>query len=126
MKLTSEAVQRIISDCLYKEDEITDEAVLVEGIRSKYGFHPDRLMNNKTEIGELLTELPEEFHTGTGDGWSFLNACVTKEGSQWGEHRDVEALMVLGLATEQVSYLMPRDMWKLMPGGMPYFKVEII
>ena len=32
-------------------------------------------------------------------------------------------LIVLGIATAQARWLMPRDMWPSLPGGMPYFAV---
>ncbi len=128
MKLTSEAVHKIMADCMFTDSEINsglpDNAVLVEGIINNFGFHPGRLETHKAEIAELLAELPDNFQAGGGGGWSFLNACLTKKGDQWGEHRDIEALLALGIATDQAKYLLSRDMWTSMPGGMPYFVVE--
>ena len=90
---------------------------------NNYGFHPDRLETHKTEIAELLAELPDNFQAEIGGGWSFLNACMTKDDKQWGEHRDIECLVALGIATDQAKWMMPRDMWSILPGGMPYFSV---
>lgn len=132
MKLTANAVAEILSDCLYTDEEIPngeppEDAVLVEGVLSNFGLHPGRLETHKAEIAELLAQLPTNFQPlpDGGGGWSFLNACMTEGGVQWGEHRDIERLVVLGIATEQASFSMPRDMWSILPGSLPYFGVKI-
>jgi hypothetical protein len=33
-------------------------------------------------------------------------------------------LLVLGIATEQATILLPREVWKTLPGGMPYFSIK--
>ena len=124
-KLTAERVGEIIKDCFFREGEDSSNPVMAEGIMRTCGFHSSRLEKHKDEIGDLLRELPAEFHRGTGDGMSFLNACMTKDGDQWGEHPDVEALLILGIATKQAIILLPRAMWKALPGGMPYFVVTV-
>jgi hypothetical protein len=120
-KLTTSAVEDIFKKCLFTEGEDTSNAMIVEGINMKFGFHPGRLEENKAAIRELLYELPDEFIKG--GGWTFLNACVDKEGNQWGEHRNIEQLLCLGLATKQAGYVMTRDYWNIFPGGMPYIFV---
>jgi len=122
--LTAESVQEVFFECMFKDGEDTSQAVLVEGIVSKFGFHPGRLAENKEAIHSLLMELPPNFRESDGGGWSFLQACITQTGVQWGEHRNVEQLIALGLASKEVAYLMPREMWSAMPGGMPYFVVK--
>jgi len=108
-------------DCLFKDGEDTSNLVRVEGIFSNFGFHPDRLENHKHEIVEMLNELPEQFHENTGGGWSFLNACMDKHGNQWTDlHRVMEQLFVLGIGINRVEYVLQRDMWRILPGGMPY------
>ena len=121
MELTSENVNSIFTSCLYEDGEATDNAIMVEGIVSKFGFHPDRLKLHEKEIMELLLQLPKQFQQKTGGGWTFLNACMTESGTQWGEHLNIEQLLTLGLATKKVKYLVPREMWSALPGGMPYF-----
>lgn len=125
-KLTAQRLEEIFKNCFYKDDEITDEgpiipAVEVEGIICKFGFHPIRLNEYKLEIEQMLTELPEQFKEG--GGWSFLNATLTKEGRLWGEHKNIEQLMCLGMAIGKVKYNLARDLWTALPGGMPYFYV---
>lgn len=122
-ELTSEAVARIVQECLFKEGEDTSKAVIANGVMMKMGFHPERLDEHRAEILSLLLQLPEQFQNNKGGGWSFLNACIRADGFQWGEHRDIDALLCLGLATKYAKLNLPREMWKMFPGGMPYFTV---
>ena len=121
--LSAKNVESVFFDCLFRDGEDTSKAKIVEGIVRKFGFHPERLQQHRTDIAEMLGELPDEFQADKGGGWSFLNACMTKSGDLWGEHQNIEQLLVLGLATQQASLLMPREMWSAFPGGMPYFAV---
>lgn len=123
MILTASNVETIFIDCLFKDDEDRSAAIIAEGIVNTFGFHPDRLQSHKTEISGMLDELPDTFKQGHGGGDSFLNACMTNTGIQWGEHKKMEELLALGIATGQAAMLMPRNMWCLLPGGMPYFVV---
>lgn len=122
-------LNEVLIDCLFKEEEIVDgkpivEPVKVVGIMREFGFHPGRLESHKEEINGMLDQLPEKFHEGVGGGYSFLNACMDKEGNQWGEHSTVELLMCLGTAIGRVAYCLPREIWGALPGGMPYFVVK--
>jgi hypothetical protein len=54
---------------------------------------------------------------------SFLNACMTKDDNQWGEHQNMEQLLALGIAIGYARILLPRNMWSVLPGGVPYFSV---
>ncbi len=124
MKLTSSDVEKIFIDCLFSEGENTSESVIVEGVRSNMGFHPDRILEHREEIINLVNELPDDFRAGSkAGGQSFLNAMVDKYNNHWGEHQSVEQLVCLGLAVGVIKYLMPKEMWTMLPGGMPYFQV---
>ncbi|HUS49556.1 MAG TPA: hypothetical protein VMZ91_05290 [Candidatus Paceibacterota bacterium] len=125
MKNMTSEVHNTIMDCLYDvpPKNIT-EAVIVDGITKKFGFNPVKIEKNKEKIISFLEELPETFFEDTGGGWSFLNACVDKNGELWGEQRAVEELVCLGIAIEKVSFLFPRDVWKTLPGGVPYFVIK--
>ena len=123
----SERVEAIFCDCLFCDEEITDgkppeDAILVKGIVSNFGMHPNRVGEHKEEIRELLNLMPDSFHTGEdkGGGTSFLNLCMTKDERQWGEHRNMEQLVVLAIAADLGKYCMPREMWSMFPGGVPY------
>ena len=130
MKLTSKNVTDIIRDCLWKPEEILspdtlpDNTVFGEGITMRMGFNPERLQEHKEDVRSMLLELPETFLASKGGGWSFLNACITKDGVQWGEHRNVEELILLGNALGLVKFTVPRALWSAFPGGMPYFTVK--
>ena len=125
MKLTAENVEEVIVDCLFKDGEVKDQAVIVEGITHKFGFHPDRLNNHKENIHSMLKQLPDSFQKDSGGGMSFLHACNDKDGNQWtGLHKTMDGLFVLGFATEQAELCLPREMWDALPGGMPYIVVK--
>lgn len=129
-ELTAVAVEKILVDCLFKDEEMPDPktppegAILVQGVINNYGFHPERVASHKTEIVGLLEELDSSFHASGGGGMSFLNACVDKNGRQWGEHRNIEQLYVLGAAIGAASFPLPKQMWGMMPGGMPYIVID--
>lgn len=123
--LTAKKVEEILVDCLFKEEEETDDAIIVEGIIQSYGLHPGRLESHHEEIVALLNELPDEFKASSvGKGWSFLAACYDRHGNLWGQHPDMERLFVLGLAIQYVKLLMTRDFWSALPGGMPYYQIH--
>lgn len=74
----------------------------------------------------MLLQLPKEFQKGSGSGGgiSFLNACNDVSGKQWTDsHQVMEQLFALGIGCNKVKCLMPREMWKVLPGGMPYYVV---
>lgn len=125
MELTAERVDAIFRDCLFREGEDTTGYVEADGIVHPVGFHPGRLKSHELEIAELLDELPDEFKKTGGGGWSFLNACMDKHGNQWGEHLNMEQLFQLGAGVGKVSLALPRAMWPILPGGMPYYVVDL-
>lgn len=131
MKLDAIKVRKIFLDCLYSEDRIKSstkeglmkEAILVKGIVTNVGFDPKKIAIHKPEIIELLDELPNEFKHEVSGGYSFLKACVDKNGNHWGEHRSMEQLFMLGMACKRVRCLFPRELWSMLPGGVPYYEV---
>lgn len=123
MKLSSENVERIFHECL--ADNTTD-LIPVEGIRMKPAFSIKKLAKHEREISEMLGQLPDKFHKGKGDGWTFLNMCMDKSGKQWTDfHTVCDMLVCLGLATGLLSFVLPRDLWNVFPGGMPYVAVFV-
>ncbi len=124
-KLNPKTVNKIFHDSLFGEGEDTSHYVEAHGVMLRVGFHPERLESHRAAIKEMLAELPTEFQQLGGGGWSFLNACNDKHGNQWtGEHRTIELLVLLGIAIGKVKFQLPRDVWKVLPGGMPYFVIE--
>ena len=119
-----ERVNAIFMDCLFKDGEDTSNHVKAEGITKNVGFHPDRLESHKAEIEAMLDELPEQFKESVGGGWSFLNACNDKHGNQWtGFHQRMEQLFQLGIGIGKVKCQLPREIWSVLPGGVPYYSI---
>jgi hypothetical protein len=120
MKLTSENVETIFMDCLF-EDKIDENNIIhVNGIVAKFGLNKIKVEKHKDDIYDMLKQLPKEFQIG----WSFLNACMDKDGNQWtGLHRIMEQLFVLGIAAGKAKFMMPKELWMAFPGGMPYLGV---
>ena len=118
-------VESIFIDCLFREGEHTTNHVAAEGIVNNVWFNAARLDQHREEIEVLLKQLPDQYMKSGGGGWSFLNACNDKHGNQWtGLHQRMEQLIQLGIGLGRVSYSIPREMWSVLPGGMPYFVVN--
>ena len=81
MELTSENVNEVFTDCLFKEDENTDNHIKAEGIQNTIGFHPGRIESHKEDVKTMLECLPDDFQAEKGGGMTFLNACNDKDGS---------------------------------------------
>jgi len=123
--LDPERVEAIFLDCLFKDGEDTSNHIVAEGISRTVGLNPERVEGHKAEIEALLDELPDQFKATGGGGDSFLNACQDKHGNQWtGFHQRMEQLFQLGIAIGKVEYQLPRDVWSILPGGMPYLVVK--
>lgn len=117
----SELTSNAFMDCLFKEGEDTTNHVKVEGITSMFGLHPQRLEEKRELVTVLLAELPAEFK----EGWSFLNLCTTKDGEQWTDmHLVCEQLVVMAIGLGLMEYCMPREMWVILPGGVPYLMIK--
>ena len=131
MKLDAIKVREIFLDCMYSEvrvnsstkEELMKEAILVKGIVTNVGFDPEKITMYKSEIIELLDELPDEFKHEVAGGYSFLEACEDKHDNHWGGHRSMEQLFMLGMACKRVRCLFPRELWSMLPGGVPYYEV---
>jgi hypothetical protein len=124
-------INEIIRDCLFNEEEVRaangnlpEGCVKAISVRLHLGFHPGRLESHRKEVREMLMELPITFRKSVGGGWSFLNACTDKDGNMWGQHRDIDELLALGIALGYISFSLPREFWPSLPGGMPYFTFD--
>jgi hypothetical protein len=116
-------VGEMFVSCLFDDSEVVNgqpilEPVIVQGIMGKFGFHPVRLEEQRKYIIPLIEQLSDGFK---GDGESFLNMCMTKEGELWtGSHQTCEQLMVLSIGLKIASYTFERETWTDLPGGVPY------
>ena len=124
MNLTAENVTNTFMNCLFQEGENTDNHIVGEGVMTKVGFNPERLKEATPKIEEMLNDLPDSFKANGGGGMSFLNMCQDKNDNQWtGMHQTVDQLVCLGNASGKLKFLMPKEMWSILPGGMPYLVV---
>lgn len=123
--LTSDTVEATFTACLAKDNEPSDNKVTVNGIVHNFLFDKVACEAHKSIIRDMLRELPQEFREECGGEWSFLKACYDTFESQWtGEHFMMEKLFALGMATDQAQCLLSREMWRVLPGGMPYYMVS--
>ncbi len=122
MKLTAPAVYELAKKCANVGEN--GDAIKVEGIITNYLFSKSRLEEHTDEIVGLLHELPDEFLQKYGLGWSFLQAAFDKHGNHWGEHPSMELLFALGIGVGKVEFILPREMWVNLPGGMPFVVIK--
>jgi len=127
-------VEDAFRECLYKPEEIQnlpkgevpEGAVIVDGIQCRFGFHPERLEQQRDKVTTWLRALPHEFRKNGGGGWSFLNACSQANGVQWtGLHERMEQLFCLATGLKLAECQTPREMWSVLPGEMPYYVVLV-
>lgn len=119
MRLTHQNVESVFKDCLADTDEY------VKGVCIKVAFNREKIVEHEKDIMQMLMQLPKQFHKPGGCGWSFLNMCIDKDGNQWTDyHQTQDKLVCLGRAIGAVEFLMPRDLWKVFPGGMPYIVIN--
>lgn len=128
------AVEAAYVSCLHTDEEMAslpdgadapEGAIIVQGVINRHGFHPDRVETQREQVSEWLAALPEMFRKTPSGGWSFLNACVDRNDEQWtGLHLRMDQLIALGQALGLAGWVLPDpEMWKMLPGGMPYFWV---
>lgn len=120
MQLTHQNVEAVFADCLADTAEYTLKGVLIE-----VAFNREKIVEHEQDIMQMLMQLPKEFHRPGGCGWSFLNMCIDKNGNQWNDfHQTQDKLVCLCRSIGAVEFLMPRDLWKALPGGMPYIVIN--
>lgn len=122
-KVSADDVRELYRSCLLNDDEVKDDMpvvdfILGEGVMSVSVFNSDRIDASRDKIRSLFDRIIPD----GCDNISFLNLCVDKNDNLWtGEHSTVDLLVQLGVATGDISYLVPRKEWKSLPGGMPVF-----
>lgn len=120
MCLTHQNVEEVFKDCLANTTEYTLKGVCIE-----VAFNREKIAEHEQDIMQMLMQLPIQFHRPGGCGWSFLNMCIDRDGNQWTDyHQTQDKLVCLGRAIGAVEFLMPRDFWKALPGGMPYIVIN--
>lgn len=123
-------IDAILKDCLFTEEEMVDGKppegyIEVDAVVNRFGFHPERIESHREEVEAMLAQLPSEFQRSGGGGMSLLNGCVDKDGNQWtGFQQNVGHLFALGMALGKVGFVLPREMWSTLPGGVPYYVIN--
>lgn len=120
MKLTSNAVTELFLACCFKSGEMYENAIEEEGVTIRIGFKKASLEEHKSKILELLDQVPGEFRTTGGGGWTLMNFCFDVQEMKWGELLEAQELMLLGMAIGRVVYLNARADWPVQPMGLPY------
>lgn len=114
-------IDSLFTSCLFRDGEPTDGAVMVEGITAHFGFHPDRLQAAVPELRALVdSTVPDAFMSGGGGGSSFLALAFDRLGCHWAEHPTLQQLVVMCIGAGLADYCLPREVWPVLPGGMPY------
>lgn len=125
MELTPENVETVLLDCLYAEEpDDVSEPIIVTGLTFKLAFDPAKIQSHLLEIHSMLMQLPDDFMASGGGGMTFLAMNVRNDGVQWGQHRDMEKLVLLGLAINMITFPLPREYWPSLPGNVPYILIK--
>ena len=120
MELNSKNVFQVFARCLLREGEENEGSLEVEALTVTLTLHVGRLMKHKADILDMLHQLPECFESSSGA--SFVKASFKRSGEQWTRnHREVEALIILGLGAGVLSCPLPKRLWNLLPDGMPRY-----
>lgn len=126
MQLNARNVEHIFFECLTESLQDTPDAIKVQGINITPVFRPAQLDVYRADIISMLESLPDEFHVGLGNGWTFLNMCIDRNGVQWTDfHRTCDYLLCLGIGIGAIEYtIKQRDLWRMFPGEMPYITIN--
>ena len=117
-------LHEICLDSLFNEEELKEgvEYCPGYGVLHNFGFKPEKIEEYAEEVKDILSNLEEGFFTPHGE--SFLKLPFDKMGQQWGEHANAEELVLIGSATGYVDFSIPRIIWNLMPGSVPFITVS--
>lgn len=133
--LTAQRVNELCQRIACTEEEVTPKfmesrlledkpknVLIVMGSVFTAAFDKVRLKAAREDIIELWDQLLPHFRFDhESKGASFLDMCVNADREQWGEHPNMESLLLLGIGLGIVRYCFSaRNMWQALPGGMPY------
>lgn len=123
MLISAERIHEIFHDCLFREGEPHEVFLPARGLTMNVGLHPQRTESYADEIHSILLNLPDEFQEKSGGGYTFMNMVLDKDGNHCMEQMTAQELLMLGLATGWACTPMPRELWAVLPGGVPYIMV---
>lgn len=125
----SKKVNDLMLACLINKPEFDandPDAVVVEGLTAKFVFSREALETARGEYLQLAQEhLDDKFKKSIGEGYSFLGLPFNKRGEQVCEHPTAQGFLVLGLGMGVAEYCLPKELWVVLPGGVPYVAFDI-
>lgn len=122
MQLTAKNVEKVFLDCFLKEGYTDETKVIpVNSVTGNFGFDPDKIEKYSEDIHDMISQLHPNFDE-KNQGYTFMNLPFKGENNeQWGEQRNGDQLMALGLASGWMKLtLEDKDIWAALPGGVPY------
>ena len=126
--INSDRVLKVFEECLIGSSKSSEgePTIQVEGVQCIFTFSSPKLESYRKLITGWLSLLPHTFRRSGGGGWSFLQACCQEDGVQWtGFHQSMDQLFCLGMGLDLVKNQLPRNFWSSLPGGMPYYVIEM-
>lgn len=122
MQLTAKNVEKVFLDCFLKEGYTDETKVIpVNSVTGNFGFDPDKIEKYSEDIRDMISQLHPNFDE-KNQGYTFMNLPFKGENNeQWGEQRNGDQLMALGLASGWMKLtLEDKLIWAALPGGVPY------
>lgn len=122
MQLTAKNVEKVFLDCFLKEGYTDETKVIpVNSVTGNFGFDPDKIEKYSEDIHDMINQLHPNFDE-KNQGYTFMNLPFKGENNeQWGEQRNGDQLMALGLASGWMKLtLEDKLIWAALPGGVPY------
>lgn len=108
----------------HDQKAMMEKSVIVHGITQNLAFQPENLEVHRAEVSRFLQALDSSFMESGGGGMSFVHMSFDRSGEQWGEQRNAEELLCMGIGLGLCEFLLPRDLWAGLPGGVPYVVVK--
>ena len=132
IRLISEDVLDLMLFCAEGKYEIIDTAATGDtavldshGVTARVTLVLKRVHACRTEIRQLLNQLPVDFHAYYNeDGCSFVRMKTNRSGAEWGTTRHSDMLLMLGSAVGMCRITTPPELWTALPGGMPNILIE--
>jgi len=117
MEFDSVNIRNLATSCMFKPEEFDDlqyfssNSITVTGISMKVCYDKSKIDKYREIIVNLIDSIP-----GIEDGVSILD--LPKNNKKISTY-SCELLMCLGVASGEIEYMYPRDMWENLPNGFP-------
>ncbi len=111
----------ILNNADFDSEGLTCNFAIGEGVTSKCAFSLERLNANREVIGTYIDQLCD-----IEQAPSFMKLYCDSEGNEWtDEHMVVDMLVQMGTASGMLSFLYPPEIWKMLPGGVPFVSKNV-